>query len=1135
MPLKILSTQQLMYSNSFIVPICFFVLVITVAGCGPKKNKLFSKLPSSESGIHFSNDIQDTDSTSSLINEFGYMGGGVGIGDFNNDGLKDIVFTANQVSSRLYINKGNNKFEDITRKAGLSTNVWATGVSIVDINNDGYDDIYICTYGKNLLRRSKNLLFINQHNLTFKEEGQEYGVADTGYSSQAVFFDYDRDGDVDMYLANYSFNNSNVSANYIVPRDSSGKSIANDRLYRNDRDSLHHGHPVFTDVSLQAGIKEDGYGLGVAVSDINNDGWPDIYVANDFVSNDYLWLNNKNGTFTNCIDQALRHQSYSSMGVDAADLNNDGLSDIVTLDMLPEYNERKKTSYSFMNYERYQAERSRGYEPEFMRNMLQLNNGNRNHGDVSLPFFSEIGQLAGISATDWSWSVLLADLNNDGWKDMHITNGVGRDFINADFLEFSNEAFNTISDKKEQQKAIKEKLASLNPVNLSNYLYINSHDYSFKDSSEQAGIGEPSLSNGAAYVDLDNDGDLDLVVNNINEEAFIFINNSIQNNKPVQSHFLKLTLKGNDINKNAFGTKICIYADGKMQMQEQNPVRGYYSSVDQDIIFGLGASTKVDSLVATWPDGKKTIVKNISADITLSLTQSTASFINDMVEKNSSFLFSDITFASGIQYRHTEYEFNDFAYQRLLPQKFSQLGPFITSGDINGDGSIDFFVGAAANFSGKIFIQDNKGFFKSKNLTDSTSKLKEDMDCLLLDADNDNDLDLLITYGDSQQPENSIDYQPKLYINDAKGNFTLKANAIPSEVKVIAGTVSAADYDNDGDLDLFIGGRVTKQYPVSPRSFVLQNNTGTFSDVTQKVCASLQKPGMITSSAWTDFDNDGQLDLILAGEWMPVRFFKNRQGKLEEVTSNTGLGQMNGMWRSLAIADIDNDGDKDVIAGNLGLNCNYDVTKDQPMQLFAKDLDGNGSVDPVFFYYIKDEDGKKRSFPAISRAQFSDQVPAVKKQFLYANDYAHASFNQIFTGNKQEGLLNLSCDETRSCYFENLGGGKFKKHILPTETQFAPVNSIICNDVDADGYIDLIMAGNEYQAEVMTGRYDASYGLFLKGSKNRTFRYVPSTKSGFMVDGDVKDMELISFSNHEKILLVALNNDSLRVFKIRKL
>ncbi|MBB1286894.1 VCBS repeat-containing protein [Flavisolibacter sp. BT320] len=1115
----------------FSVKICCVLFLLTVACTSKKKDTIFSKLEPSASGIHFRNEIQDTDSTNSIINEFGYMGGGVGVGDFNNDGLKDLVFTANQVSSRIYINKGENKFEDITDKAGFKTDVWATGVSIVDVNNDGYDDIYVCTFGKNLLQRSKNLLFVNQRNLTFKEQAAEYGLADTGYSSQAVFFDYDRDGDLDMYLANYSFNNSNVNANNILPRDRSGNSIANDRLYRNDGDSAVAGHPRFSDVTLTAGIKDDGYGLGVSVSDFNNDGWPDIYVANDFVSNDYLWLNNQNGTFTNRIDKSLRHQSYSSMGVDAADLNNDGLSDVVTLDMLPEENERKKTSFFFMNYERYQAERFKGYEPSFMRNMLQLNNGNRFVGDTAVPFFSEIGQMAGIAATDWSWSVLLADYNNDGRKDMHITNGVGRDFINADFLEYSQEAFTTISDKKEQQKAIKQKLASLNEVALRNYLYKNNNDYSFRDISVDAGIDEPSLSNGAAYADLDNDGDLDLIVNNINKEVFVFINNTVTNEKPVDVHFLKLVLKGEEGNRRGVGTKVCLFQNGAMQMAEQNPVRGYFSSVDQDLFFGLGKNANIDSLVVIWPNGRQQSLSGIPADTTVTLEQKNAAEMVEDANANSAFLFTDITSSAGISFRHAEYEYNDFANQRLLPQKFSQMGPYLATGDVNSDGTTDFFIGAGGGFSGKLFLQGQNQFLANE-LANSTNPT-DDMDCLLFDADGDGDQDLLLTAGDVQLPPDDSAYRPRLFLNNGKGQFTLNHAAIPANAKTIAGSVSAGDYDRDGDMDLFIGGRVSSQYPMSPQSFLLQNNGGVFSDVTKTACPQLQQAGMITSSAWMDVDGDGRKDLVIAGDWMPLRFFHATGGKLTEITAATGLTGMNGMWRSLAVADIDGDGDEDIIAGNLGQNCLYHASGEQPMALYAKDLDGNGSIDPIFFYHIKGADGKKQLYPAISRAQFADQVPAIRKQFLQAKDYAKASFNEIFTGSKKDGLQQLTCEETRSCFFENLGGGKFKKQALPVEAQFAPVNAIVCDDFDGDGYTDLLLAGNEYQSEVMTGRYDASYGCFLKGGKDKTFRFVPPTSSGFLIDGDVKDMAVIQGPKGEKRLLVAVNNDSLRVFRIK--
>ena len=1089
-------------------------------------------MPSSETGIKFNNDIDETKLPGDALNEFAYMGGGVGVIDVNNDGLKDLFFCGNQVSSKLYLNKGNPAnsgtgihFEDITQSAGVSTSDWITGVSVVDINADGYDDIYLCTYGKTLGTHSPNLLFINQHNNTFKEEAAEYGLADTSYSTQAVFFDYDKDGDLDMYLSNYMLNAS-YSANYLFPKNLSGHSPANDKLYRNDGNK--NGHPVFTDVSMQAGIKEDGYGLGVSVSDFNNDGYPDVFVCGDFVSNDDLWLNNKNGTFTNALDASTKHQSYSSMGCDAADINNDDKIDFASVDMMPEDNYRKKQTFSFMNYDRYNEERSLGYSPEFMRNMLQLNNGDYERGDTSVPFFSEIGQMAGMSETDWSWSILFADFNNDGFKDAHITNGIGRDFINADFISFSQTS--ATSNEEQFRKSLRDKLVALKHVEIPNYLYLNNDDYTFSNITDSSGIKQNSMSNGAAYVDLDNDGDLDLVVSNINKEAFILINNENQPNKIKTNHSISFILKGDSLNTKGFGAKVFVFNNGKSQLQEEYPVRGYLSTVDTKLLFGTGANTKADSIIIVWANNKKQVLQNLNADSTYTLYQKNATEIWQPTSNNNQKIFTDVTASVNAIYKHTDVVYNDYADQRLLPQKYSQLGPFISIGDINKDGKTDFYIGGGFNSNGKIFTQQSNGSFAGKDFIPA-SKFTEDEGSVLFDADGDGDLDLLITYGDTRYSDTSSFYHPKLYLNDGKGNFILSTNAIPSNIKTIAGCVAVADYDGDGDMDVFIGGRVSKQYPMPPNSYLLQNNKGVFTDVTNKVCPALSKAGMVTAAQWADIDNDHHPDLIIAGEYMPIRFFENDGKKLTEITSSTGLQNTNGLWRSLVATDVDGDGDIDFIAGNLGLNCNYHTSAQYPMKLYAEDIDNNGSIDAVMFYYIKDEDGKRKLFPSINKDQLAAQVPAIKKEFLLNKDYAKATEADIYPDNKN--LQVLTCNETQTCWIENVGNGKFIKHVLPKEAQFAPVNAIVCEDLDGDGIKDILLAGNEYQTEVMTGRYDASYGCFLKGFKDKTFKSVSPDVSGFKIDGDVKDMKVIATLNKEKLILVAVNDDYMKIFKCK--
>ena len=1114
---------------------CFFLstLLLLTYSCSNNSikpvKKVFIKLNAAESGIDFNNIITENDSVNLISNEYTYMGGGVGIIDINNDGLQDVFFSGNQVSSKLYLNEGNNHFKDITLSAGVSTSTWCTGVSVVDINNDGYQDLYISVSGSVSGNARRNLLFINNKNSTFSEKAAEYGLADTGYSTQAAFFDFDKDGDLDMYLVNHLLNGPNP--NNIIKKDLSGKSALNDRLYLNTGINQKLGHAVYKDISIQAGIKEDGYGLGVAISDFNNDGWPDLYVTNDYLSNDLLWLNNKNGTFSNVISAALNHQSYSSMGVDAADINNDGLTDIATLDMQPEFNQRKKEMFSFLSYERYEMERREGYEPEFMRNMLQLNNGNLKINDSVLPRFSEIGQMAGISETDWSWSVLMADFDNDGWKDIHITNGLGRDLINGDFVMYRAQLpNNTVIGAAGRKKDLQEQLKSLGQVPLKNYFFHNNHDYTFTDQPDISGIEDLSVSNGAAYADLDNDGDLDLVVNNINQPAFLFINNTRTKKVADSIHnYLSIALKGDSLNKNAFGAKVYIKTNSDSQFFEQHPVRGYASSVDNRIFAGLGKDS-IAAVKIIWPDGKISNATGIKANQLVSFNWADS----DVEKKEKSIpedqTFKDITGESGLEFRHIESLFNDFSFQRLLPQKYSQLGPFISVADINGDGLSDFFIGGAFKQSGRIFMQQAGGKFSSKELVKGI-KYEEDLGSVFFDANGDGFPDLFVVSGSNEFDEGSKYYRPRLYLNNGKGDFVLSVNAIPASVNTSAQATAVIDFDGDGDQDLIVGGRVSTRYPTAPKSYILQNDNGVFHDVTNAVCPELANAGMITAIVAADFDNDKLTDLIIAGEWMPLLFLKNVGGHFKNVTLQTGLSNINGMWRSLEATDIDKDGDIDFVAGNLGLNCRYHITPDKSMWQYAKDLDGNGSIDPVIGYYIKDNTSDSKLYPAVSLNQFTEQVPSAKKKYLYYKDFAKVTMDDIFKQEEGENsFLRMQCNEVHSCWFENIGNGKFTKHILPAEAQFAPVNSIVCTDIDNDGKMDLLLGGNEYQAEVMTGRYDASYGCYLKGDGKGNFLVIKPVVSGFVLKGDIRDMKMITIPKNKRILLATVNNDLMKAF-----
>jgi len=1117
------NTIAVPWSRSSILQMMEVWLIFSFLGCTPDREKtLFLFHRASDSHIDFLNTITENDSVNLLVNEYSYMGGGVAIADFNNDGLSDIFLTGNQVSNRLYVNEGKLVFENITQKAGLQSDRWCTGVSVVDINQDGWLDIYVSVAGYVAPPKRRNLLYVNQHNLTFREEAAEYGLDFDGHTTQAVFFDFDSDSDLDVYLLNHEVGGDNP--NDIRPISNETDCSSCDRLFRNE--GFREGKKtVFTDVTDSANIRAEGLGLGVVVSDLNRDGWPDIYVGNDYLASDKLYINNRNGTFNNVASTSLGHQSYSSMGVDAADIDNDGSADIVSLDMQPESTERKKLMFSFLNNGRYDLERKAGYDIQMMRNMLHLNAGNRSTGE---PLFSEIGQLAGISETDWSWSALVSDFDNDGLKDIHITNGMGRDLIHADFVQYRASTINMFTNPLDRQRALQKKLSTMGEIRLNNYFFLNNGGLKFANASDKAGIAVPTISNGAAYGDLDNDGDLDLVINNINDEATLMENQS--NVLFPARHFISIELKGKTGNVNGIGATVRAYTADDVIVYEQYPVRGYLSSVDQRLVIGLG-DNPADSVTVVWPDQKMQTIRDVPPDTRIFICYDP----DDVLKKADdpgSHIFSQIKNGTKPLYRHSDPFFNDYDFQRMLPQKFSQSGPCLASADVNKDGLTDFFLGGGFRQRGEIFLQQNNGSFLSTALG-TDPKYEEDTGAEFFDMDNDGDQDLLVASGSNEFEAGSRYYKPRLYANDGKGKFKL-STVLPDHVRTSGQALAISDFDLDNDLDVFIGGRVTPlDYPQEPQSFLLRNDNGKFTDVTTAIAPGLDRIGMVTDAAWLDTDNNGLMDLVVCGEWMTIEIFRNLKGKFTRAPLTDQFSRLYGLWRRLSTCDIDQDGDEDILLGNAGLNRSQIISHERPAFLYSHDLDQNGTKELILCYYFKDTNGKEVLRPAINRNQFVEQLPSLKKRFPDNESYANATVSDILGDNVIRSQAPLKAYELRSGYLKNLGKGEFQFHPFPMEAQAAPVNALVCDDIDGDSVVDLVIAGNEYHQEISEGREDASFGLFLKGRKDGAFSVKPYRESGLLIEGDVRDLEIISLGrNRSRLFLAAVNQDSLKCLVI---